>query len=213
MDGTRNALNRWSPRGSGIVYPNPLPFLEPRDFLAIVDHGAQPIDLREPMEFAASHLKGSLSLGLGADFEAWASSLLDPTHEYVLICNAGSEPEASLRLRPLLGFRMRGVLAGGMSAMEAFPERLDFLDARRRRARRLDVRPAVGGRRSQHRFPLEELLGRLDELPPAAEALDVCDLDPQRALSTASLLRRLGWANARPLPTPPRAARARILGS
>jgi hypothetical protein len=161
------------------------------------------IDVREPMEFAAAHLKGSLSLGLGGRFEDWAAAVLDPTEDYVLIANPGSEEEAAARLRPFLGARIRGSLAGGMTSLDPRPGLFQrsthaLISSGRKLLRAsVDVRPA--GRAERSRIPLEELLGRLDEVPVGGSRLAVTDEDPYRAHSAASLLRRRGWAEARPL--------------
>ena len=40
--------------------------------------GAQVLDTREPGEFAAAHLAGSLNIGLGGQYATWAGTMLDP---------------------------------------------------------------------------------------------------------------------------------------
>lgn len=209
--GTRNSLNR-TMRGPGESGPpEPLPRLSLEAFLARIEGGAIPLDLREPREFAAAHLRGSLNLGLGADWSEWAPALLDPTEDHVVIANPGSEAEALLRLTPLLGSRLGGALAGGMIALESRPDLLEQTlrglvtpGPRASLAVRVDVRPA--GEREQdapdrgRRLPLEELLGRIGEVPSRRSALAVVDGNPYRAHAAASLLRRRGWARAHPLP-------------
>ncbi len=203
---TRNTLNRSTDLCRTIGLSSRIPELAPLEVLAAADRGTVILDLREPMEFAAGHVPGSFSLGLGAHFEPWAASLLDPTDDHILICNPGSEEEATLRLRPLIGFRITGLFSRGMADFEDLAERLErVLPAKEGPARRPDpaaIRVNVGTRarasRSAIRIPLEELLGRLDELPSPPEALEVIDEDPQRAWSAASLLRRMGWFRTDP---------------
>lgn len=207
--GTRNRLNRADGRASAPPRLRHLTALSAPALLSMVDQGAVAIDLREPMEFAASHLRGSLSLGLGSDFESWASAVLDPTDDHVLITNPGSEEEAALRLRSLLGTRIRGFLEGGMTALEhrtglleQTPQAFIPRAGRGGRSARVDVRSgepferdsAGGGRR----LPLEDLLGRLGEMPGPGGSLAVVDEDPYRAQAAASLLRRRGWPGALP---------------
>jgi glyoxylase-like metal-dependent hydrolase (beta-lactamase superfamily II)/rhodanese-related sulfurtransferase len=200
---TRTTLNRSTNFCRAIGLSSRLPELSATDLLAAVGRRAVPLDLREPMEFAAGHVRGSLSLGLGAHFEPWAASILDATDEHVLICNPGSEEEAAVRLRPLIGSRISGLLTGGMTAFEG---RTDFLcgePAAGGGCTRLDVGD-VPSSRCTLAIPLEELLGRLPDLPAPPAPIDVLDPDPQRACSAASLLNRKGWALARPV-VPPRA--------
>lgn len=214
--GTRNRLNRSRGLEFAIGGAGRLPLLDREELLSALENGAVALDLREPMEFAAGHLPGSLSLALGADFEPWAPSLLDPTDDHVLICNPGSEEEAALRLRPLIGFRIRGVFARGLAEFDA--DSLErsahlLLEGGRSLRGRSAGRVEVGGSTMFHapscHVPLEELLGRFDDLPPFHGAIDVVDADLHRAHAAASLLRRKGWRNVRPVAACRTAARAR----
>src|SRR5262249_37588955 len=45
--------------------------------LALAEVGAQVLDTRDPAEFAAAHLVGSLNVGLGGQFATWAGTLVD----------------------------------------------------------------------------------------------------------------------------------------
>jgi hydroxyacylglutathione hydrolase len=210
---TRNALNRSLETCRTIGVSNRVPEFAPADLLAAVDRGAVALDLREPMEYAAGHVRGSLSLGLGANFEPWAASLLDPTDHHLLICNPGSEEEATLRLRPLIGVRIMGLCSTGLTAFEGMADRLETTGPAVLRPFRLDVGIEPSGFRAAQHVPLEQLLGRLDELPPLKTALEVLDEDPQRAWSAVSLLQRKGWTQSRPGPAIPEKLRRRMVGS
>ena len=46
--------------------------------LALQESGAQILDTREPGEFAAAHLTGSINVGLGGQYATWAGTVLQP---------------------------------------------------------------------------------------------------------------------------------------
>jgi hypothetical protein len=49
------------------------------------------LDTREPADFAAGHLRGSLNVGLGGRFAEWAGDVLRPDQDIVLVCELGRE--------------------------------------------------------------------------------------------------------------------------
>ena len=60
--------------------------------------GAHILDTREPAEFAASHLVGSLNIGLGGQYATWAGTILNPQRPIVIIADPGREQESAIRL-------------------------------------------------------------------------------------------------------------------
>ena len=46
--------------------------------LALQAVGAQILDVRDPAEFAAAHLAGSINIGLGGQYATWAGTVLEP---------------------------------------------------------------------------------------------------------------------------------------
>ena len=46
--------------------------------LALQRDGAQVLDVRDPAEFAAAHLAGSINIGLGGQYATWAGTVLEP---------------------------------------------------------------------------------------------------------------------------------------
>ena len=60
--------------------------------------GAQILDTREPAEFAAAHLTGSLNVGLGGQFATWAGTILSLDRPIIIIAEPGREEEAAIRL-------------------------------------------------------------------------------------------------------------------
>src|SRR6185312_13003515 len=60
--------------------------------------GAQVLDTRDPNDFAAAHLAGSINIGLGGQYATWAGTLLGRDRPIVIIADPGREQEAALRL-------------------------------------------------------------------------------------------------------------------
>ena len=60
--------------------------------------GAQILDTRDPAEFAAAHLAGSINIGLGGQYATWAGTMLSREQPIVIIADPGREHEAAMRL-------------------------------------------------------------------------------------------------------------------
>jgi glyoxylase-like metal-dependent hydrolase (beta-lactamase superfamily II)/rhodanese-related sulfurtransferase len=80
--------------------------------------GAQPLDVREPRDFAQGHLAGSINIGLNGQFATWAGTVLDRTRPIVIIAAPGRESEAATRLGRIGLDNVAGYLEGGMQALE-----------------------------------------------------------------------------------------------
>ena len=66
---------------------------------AAVGDGAQLLDTRDPAEFAAAHLAGSINIGLGGQYATWAGTLLDAARPIVIVADPGAETQSALRSR------------------------------------------------------------------------------------------------------------------
>ena len=66
--------------------------------LALQSTGAQILDTRDPGEFAAAHLRGSVNIGLGGQYASWAGTLLDPSRPIVIVADPAAETQSALRL-------------------------------------------------------------------------------------------------------------------
>jgi len=86
--------------------------------------GAQLLDVREPGEFAHSHLRGSLNVGLGGQFATWAGTILVRDRPIVIIAEPGREREAATRLGRIGFDHATGYLDGGLQAAENRPDLL-----------------------------------------------------------------------------------------
>ena len=70
------------------------------EVLARQADGTVVLDTREPADFAAGHLRGSVVLGLGGRFAEWASDVLRPDQDIVLVCEPGRELEGKVSPGP-----------------------------------------------------------------------------------------------------------------
>ena len=133
--------------------------------LALQRAGAQMLDTRDPAEFAAAHLAGSINIGLGGQYATWAGTVLSREHPIVIIADPGREHEAATRLGRIGFDHVVGYLKDGLHSLEARPdltattervsaplaaERLAERRAGGRRARAGRTRAEVGRRQRQH---------------------------------------------------------------
>jgi hydroxyacylglutathione hydrolase len=77
------------------VTPPPVSFAE---LTALRSTGVVVLDTREPADFATAHLRGSVNVGLSGRFAEFAGDVLAPEQRIVLVCPAGKELEARIRL-------------------------------------------------------------------------------------------------------------------
>jgi len=166
--------------------------------------GAQVIDTRDPVEFAAGHLVQSLNIPLSGRYATWAGFLVDREQPVLLIANAGQEEEAALRLGRIGFDVVAGYLEGGMQALANRPELVervqrvapenlaDELD-HERAPYLVDVRTAdewaAGHIAGSVNVPLQELRDRVAELPRGRRIAVYCETG-ERSSMAASVLQR-----------------------
>lgn len=81
--------------------------------------GAQILDTREPEEFAAAHMAGSINIGLSGQYATWAGTVLNRENPIVIVANPGRERESAVRLGRIGFDNVAGFLAEGMSSLDA----------------------------------------------------------------------------------------------
>src|SRR5216684_629283 len=96
--------------------------------LALQADGAQILDTRDPDEFAAAHLAGSINIGLGGQYATWAGTVLDRTHPIVIIADPGRESESAVRLGRIGFDHVAGYLQKGMRSLEPRPDLVAFTE-------------------------------------------------------------------------------------
>jgi hydroxyacylglutathione hydrolase len=177
--------------------------------LALQRVDAQILDTRDPAEFAAAHLAGSINVGLRGQYATWAGTVLNREHPIVIIADPGHEHEAATRLGRIGFDHVVGYLVHGLHSLESRPEltktteRLSAQVASERAANGsadrapllVDVR--APGERKQKRIagsvsiPLNHLGERLAELPADRPLIVYC-AGGYRSSIAASLLQKHG---------------------
>jgi glyoxylase-like metal-dependent hydrolase (beta-lactamase superfamily II)/rhodanese-related sulfurtransferase len=174
--------------------------------LESVEAGAWILDAREPSEWAAGHLVGSINVGLSGKYASWVGAIIEAERELVLVAPAGKEREAALRLGRIGFDRIAGFLAGGETAWRERPElvrtsrRVDAAQLASELAQKkppflLDVRTQTewdeGHLEHAVHVPLTQLQARTGELP-RDRAIAIHCKGGYRSVIAASLLERAG---------------------
>jgi glyoxylase-like metal-dependent hydrolase (beta-lactamase superfamily II) len=175
--------------------------------LALQEVGAQILDTRDPAEFSAAHLVGSLNIGLAGQYATWAGTVLDRNHPIVIIADPGRENESALRLGRIGFDHVAGYLKDGLRSLDSRPELIAVTErvsapfaaellSSSQPPLAIDVR-APGERDSKHiagslSFPLNRLTENLEKLPKDRPLLVYC-AGGYRSSIAASLLQRSGF--------------------
>jgi glyoxylase-like metal-dependent hydrolase (beta-lactamase superfamily II) len=175
--------------------------------LALLEAGAQIVDTRDPGEFAAAHLRGSINIGLGGQYATWAGTVLDRDRPIVIIAGLGRESEAVTRLGRIGFDHAVGYLQDGLHSLDSRPELLAaterlsapfaaellssdhpplVIDVRAPRER--DQKHIAGSMS----IPLNHLVENLGKLPRDRPLLFYC-AGGYRSSIAASLLQRAGF--------------------
>jgi len=175
-------------------------------FLHARDSGAQLLDTRDPAMFAASHVAGSINIGLVGQYATWAGTLLSHDTPIVIVADPGMERDSALRLGRIGFDNVAGFLEGGLSTLAGRPEltrqteRLapDALAARLASASPplvLDVRNATeraaGAIDGSLHIPLNQLPRRMGDVPRNRQVVVYC-AGGYRSSIAASLLQQAG---------------------
>jgi hydroxyacylglutathione hydrolase len=179
------------------------------EVLAQYGAGAQMLDTRDPNEFAAAHLAGSINIGLAGQYATWAGTVLNRERPIVVIADPGRELESAMRLGRIGFDNVAGYLQDGLRSLEVRPDlmrttdRLGAILASTRLAFRepplgVDVRAprerAAGHIAGSVHLPLNHLEERLGELPGDRPLLVYC-AGGYRSSIAASLLQRHGFTD------------------
>jgi glyoxylase-like metal-dependent hydrolase (beta-lactamase superfamily II)/rhodanese-related sulfurtransferase len=188
---------------------HPPPAVSLDELLDTQSRGAAVLDTRDPMDFAAGHLRGSVNVDLQGRFSEWTGDVLDHATHIVLVGNPGTELEAKVRLGRIGFDNVVGYLDDAHVALATRPEvteRSSRLTARELEARRrdlpnlqvLDVRNpgevALGAIPGSRSVPLPKLLDALDALDRGAPTVVYCGGGARSAIG-ASVLAGRGFAD------------------
>ncbi|MFE6840401.1 rhodanese-like domain-containing protein, partial [Streptomyces sp. NPDC057705] len=172
--------------------------------------GAVVVDARDPQEFAAGHLRGSVNVPADGRFAEQAGTVLDPGTELLVVASQNREEEVVTRLARIGFDRVAGYLRGPDDALTAMAEEVTpagrLTAAQLRTALAGDRPPLVidvrnCGERGEHGFidgalhiSLGELPRRLDEIPAGRPLVLHC-AGGHRSSIAASLLRQHGFTD------------------
>lgn len=78
--------------------------------------GAVIIDTRSAKQFGASHIPGSINIGIDGDFAVWVGTLYPFSTQFLLVTDRGRDKECVSRLARIGYDSIVGVLKGGMFA-------------------------------------------------------------------------------------------------
>jgi hydroxyacylglutathione hydrolase len=179
------------------------------ELLRLQRAGAVVVDARDPLEFAAGHLAGSLNVPADGRFAETAGMIVRPDEQVVVVAPQDREEEIVIRLARIGFDRVAGYLREPEGAFLAAPEstaRGSRVTAPQLAAALrtpmppvvLDVRNpgelAEGAIPGAHHIPLAQLPNRLAELPPKRPVVAYC-AGGYRSSVAASLLRRNGFGD------------------
>jgi hydroxyacylglutathione hydrolase len=96
--------------------PKPQAF-DGKEVLDLAARGHVVLDVRSAAEFGASHVPGSLNIGLGGQFAIWAGSLIPITAPIIIVADSDEKiDEAVIRLARVGIENVKGYLSGGMES-------------------------------------------------------------------------------------------------
>jgi glyoxylase-like metal-dependent hydrolase (beta-lactamase superfamily II)/rhodanese-related sulfurtransferase len=176
------------------------------DFLDRRANSAVVIDVRDPQEYAAAHLRGSLNVPADGRFAERAGMVIEPGTEMLVIAPPGSEEEVITRLGRIGLDTVTGYLPEPEAVFLTVPAEVEqasrLTAGELRAALGLERRPVVldvrnSGELEQGRIdgsvhiPLAELPKRLTEVPDDYPIVVYC-AGGVRSSIAASVLRRAG---------------------
>ena len=179
------------------------------EVLARADAGATLLDVREPADFVAGHLRGSVNIGLQGRFAEWAGDVLSPDRDIVLVGDPRTAAEAKVRLGRVGFDRVVGQLEDPASVLATRPElhqassrltieQLAELRGLEPSLQLVDVRsPAEtdsGTFAGAREIPLAALTASLTALDPTASVVVYC-ASGYRSQIAASVMRASGFAD------------------
>ncbi|HMF03321.1 MAG TPA: MBL fold metallo-hydrolase [Acidimicrobiia bacterium] len=180
----------------------PPPSFTLEELVARRDAGAAVLDTRDPLDFAAGHLRGSINVGLHGRFAELGGDVLAPDRSVVLVSEPGTELEAKVRLGRVGFDRIDGALADPLRVLVEHEELVEpssrltvaELDARAREVGALqvvDVRnpgeTADGTIPGAATIPLPQLTARRGELDPARPTVVYCASGYRSSIAASAL--------------------------
>jgi rhodanese-related sulfurtransferase len=177
--------------------------------LEMAKAGAQLLDVREGLDYAGSHLTGSINIALKGKYATWAGSMLNSKDPIIVIGDSDQVEEAVMRLGRIGFDNAAGYLEGGMKSLENHPE----LERKTRRitAQALadmiaaDAKPTIIDVRSEKEYagghidgslniPVNHLADRVSKLSKTGTVIVHCEGGYRSAIA-AGILMNAGFEN------------------
>lgn len=191
-------------RGPAVLGATPaLASFSPHRVRELQDQGAQIVDTRQPVDFAAGHLPGSLSIALRPVFATWLGWLADPQRPVIIVRGADQDPADIVWAAANVGFdALAGELDGGIPAWNDYAKATEssligagrMVTGNEASASVIDIRQApeygAGHVAAAQNIELGGLAEHLNELP-AGPIVVMCG-HGERAMTAASILERAG---------------------
>jgi hydroxyacylglutathione hydrolase len=169
--------------------------------------GTQIVDVRDGIDFAYSHLAGSINIGLRGKFATWSGTLLNKDRPIIVIADPGDEREAIMRLGRIgfdnvVGYMLDGIATVG--AKNVLLKAVDRITAKSASQEIHDIDPPVlldvrserereSGRVADSlNIPLNQFRDRMDEIPRDRPLIVQC-AGGYRSTIACSLLAKNGF--------------------
>ena len=183
---------------------------------AILRHqtrGTQIVDVRDGIDFAFSHLAGSINIGLRGKFATWSGTLLNKDLPIIVIADPGDENEAIMRLGRIGFDYVAGYLQDGIAAVggkDMLLKSVDRITAKTASRQLHDIDPPVlldvrserewesGHVPNSLNIPLNQIRDRVDEIPRDRPLIVQC-AGGYRSTIACSLLAKNGFMGVQDL--------------
>jgi rhodanese-related sulfurtransferase len=182
--------------------------MEPLDLdsvLKLQADGGQIVDTRDMLEFAGSHLAGSVNIPVDGKYATWAGTVLDREAPIVVIADEERIAESIMRLGRIGFDHVAGYLQQGMDALH---DRSDLVAQTERVTAPavaeleptaiIDVRSEkewqAGHLDGSVNIPLNQLARRVEEVPAEGNVIVHCQGGYRSSIAT-SILKKLGRTN------------------
>lgn len=177
------------------------------EVIEMLHSDVQVIDVRDAIEFAGAHLKGTINIGLDGRYATWCGSILRKDSPILVIAEDEKRIEEAIMRLGRIGFdQVKGFLKDGLSSFKNDPDSLSqtkrisaqALSEQKETFMIIDIRSEseweAGHIADSINIPLPQLEKRLAEIPREKAAVVHCQ-GGYRSSIAVSLLEKQGYEN------------------